>query len=62
MKLAEIKIEHRGGKRSYQPGRPPTGRRAITIWVKADIIDRLGPEARGKIRELVEAAFGWTNQ
>lgn len=48
-------------KAPKQPwGRPPTGRRAITIWVKADIIKRLGPKARTKLRELVEAALGWT--
>ena len=51
------KIERRGGRRSYQLGRPRSGQRTITIQIKQDILDRLQPGAAAKIRELVETTF-----
>jgi hypothetical protein len=46
----------RGGARRGA-GRKPSGRRQICLWIRADVLDALGPDRAKKIRELVEDKF-----
>jgi hypothetical protein len=46
----------RGGRRAGA-GRKPSGRRQICLWIRADVLDALGPDRAKKIRDLVEGKF-----
>jgi hypothetical protein len=49
------KRQHGGARKGA--GRKTAGRRAITLRIKTEILDRLEPGAAGKLRDLIEQQF-----